>query len=550
MTKKKGFPILLLTLAYLSIAIFTLGYQHTPINGWRVLGYDVVYLELYSPTTIDSLYLLTHDHTPLSLEVYVYKDGSWEFCKKFKDGYYYSWRQVDLKLKAVDRLKLVFYGSGGRIDEAVLIDASGNKLPVKNIYSEAEGVDRLFDEQELVRFPFTHLSETYFDEIYYVRTAENYLNMEEPYEWTHPPLGKLILSLSILLLGFNPFGWRFMGVLFSALMLPLLYFFSQRMFKSQVAALTSTILIFFDFLHFTMGRMGTVDTFAVFFIILGHVFFFLNYDKLLTTGKLDAARILLGSVFFFLAFSVKWYAIYGYIGNIILLLVLLIKGAVTSEEPLKVRLWSMFLKPVTILVAALILGGLVYLSTFIPYMTLGHNINDVINRQWSMYSYHANLKAEHPFSSSWWSWPLIIRPLWLHVSDLADGIVSTIVAMGNPVIWWFGIAAVFVLLVDTLKNRDKVAVFLLVAFFSQWIPYMLITRCLFIYHFYMNVPILILILTYFLKDLPKLKFGVWILIGFLIAAGLLFALFYPVISGYPVSISYRDALRWFNSWIF
>jgi hypothetical protein len=40
---------------------------------------------------------------------------------------------------------------------------------------------RLNDEQSLVECPPTYLSETFFDEVYYVRTAENYLRLQYPY---------------------------------------------------------------------------------------------------------------------------------------------------------------------------------------------------------------------------------------------------------------------------------------------------------------------------------------------------------------------------------
>ena len=43
--------------------------------------------------------------------------------------------------------------------------------------------------------------ERYFDEIYYPRSAVEYLLWRPQYEWTHPPLTKLLIALSILLFG-------------------------------------------------------------------------------------------------------------------------------------------------------------------------------------------------------------------------------------------------------------------------------------------------------------------------------------------------------------
>jgi len=40
------------------------------------------------------------------------------------------------------------------------------------------------------------------------------------------------------------------------------------------------------------------------------------------------------------------------------------------------------------------------------------------------------------------------------------------------------------------------------------------------------------------------------MLSFVILAVALFALFYPVISGYPIATGYKDSLRWLSGWIF
>lgn len=71
------------------------------------------------------------------------------------------------------------------------------------------------------------MNSTYFDEIYHARTAWEHLNGVYPYEITHPPLGKIIISIGIALFGMTPFGWRFSGTLFGVLMLPVIYIFAK-----------------------------------------------------------------------------------------------------------------------------------------------------------------------------------------------------------------------------------------------------------------------------------------------------------------------------------
>lgn len=43
-----------------------------------------------------------------------------------------------------------------------------------------------------------------------------------------------------------------------------------------------------------------------------------------------------------------------------------------------------------------------------------------------MYRYHANLSADHPFTSDWYTWPLMLKPVWLYVSYPETGIKCTI----------------------------------------------------------------------------------------------------------------------------
>ena len=125
----------------------------------------------------------------------------------------------------------------------------------------------LFDEQDTIPDKSTWYNSSYFDEIYHPRTAYEHIRGIEPYEVSHPPLGKLILSVGIRLFGFTPFGWRFMGTLFGVLMLPILYVFLKNLFGRTAIAFCGTTLFAFDFMHLVQTRIATIDTYGVFFIL-------------------------------------------------------------------------------------------------------------------------------------------------------------------------------------------------------------------------------------------------------------------------------------------
>ena len=122
--------------------------------------------------------------------------------------------------------------------------------------------------------------------------------------------------------------------------------------------------------------------------------------------------------------------------------------------------------------------------------------------------------------------------------------------MGNPVIWWMGLPFLTVTALKAIKHQDKTSLYIVWLFLFQWIPYAFISRCLFIYHFYMNVPVIILSITEFLKDSWDSKWGKAFTLAYLLLVVLLFVLFYPVISGMRISYEYKEALRWFGSWLF
>jgi dolichyl-phosphate-mannose-protein mannosyltransferase len=137
------------------------------------------------------------------------------------------------------------------------------------------GFSALFDEQSLVPAKMDYMNSSYFDEVYHARTALENIQGIYPYEVSHPPLGKIIISLGIRMFGVTPFGWRFMGTLFGVLMLPAMYVFLKKLFGGTAVPACGTTIFAFDFMHFVQTRIATIDTYAVFFIILMYMFMYL-----------------------------------------------------------------------------------------------------------------------------------------------------------------------------------------------------------------------------------------------------------------------------------
>ena len=534
------------------MAIWNLGIDDAPTSTWIASHGESFYIDLGGPKNVSELYLLLK-RGEIDLELYTGRPGSWIGRITASLNGYYSWKKIGIDHET-RYMKLVFEPTFGEIVEIAVISEGVERIAVSQINGGNggdEGLMRLIDEQEKVKLPPTYVSETYFDEIYFVRAAEDYLTLDEPFEWSHPPLGKLILAAGISAFGYSPFGWRIMGVLFATLMIPVIYLLGKRMFGSWLGAFSSAFLLTFDFMHFTMARIATVDTFVVFFSLVSHFFFFTYFQDFLRRGREASNRpLFLAVVFFSLGFSTKWYILFGFAGQIFLFQ-LLRSGRLRESEDRPVFRRDAFSKnPSLTILGFITLSAIIYLLTFVPYLVIGHTLKDVYDRQWSMFHYHSVLSETHPFSSSWWSWPFILKPLWLYLSELPEGMVSTIAAMGNPAVWWIGLVSMGSAIEKVIREKDRICLFIITIFLFQWLPYALITRCTFIYHFYINVPLLCLATAYFINKSWNSRSGIITRLTYLIVIAALYVLFYPVISGSPIARSFIAYLRWFNSWKF
>jgi dolichyl-phosphate-mannose--protein O-mannosyl transferase len=119
----------------------------------------------------------------------------------------------------------------------------------------------------LIRWP----AEKIFDEIYYARAGEEYLKHLEIFEFTHPPLTKLVVTLSMMLfgglngLGDTGLGWRFLNVVVGALMVGVLYVFAKRLTGSTLFSVVAAGMLLFDGFHYVQSRIATPEITVAFF---------------------------------------------------------------------------------------------------------------------------------------------------------------------------------------------------------------------------------------------------------------------------------------------
>lgn len=476
-------------------------------------------------------------------------DGvSWSTLPVIKQDYIavLKWNTADISggFENARYVRISARGAGVHIGEIALFDKNGVQLPLT-------GGGAMTDEQELVPKRGTYMNSTYFDEIYHVRTAWEHIQNEKPYEITHPPLGKIMLSAGIRLWGLNPFGWRFMGTLAGVLMLPLLYIFIKKLFGITAAAVCGTAVFAFDFMHFTQTRIATIDSYSVLFILLMFLFmyeyFSLPYDA---PVKRTVCPLFFSGLFFGIGAASKWTVLYGGAGLAVIWLIRQIlclkhdRGAVRRLIP-------------TILLSLLfflVVPGLIYIAAYIPYGTaegiklFGRDYFELIlNNQKYMLNYHGQLTATHPYQSQWWQWVLDLRPILLYRYS-TEASVSAFASFGNPLFWWGGLCAMVTMVFKT-RRGDKRAMFILTGWLSCILPWVFISRCAFIYHYFPCTLFLALALCYIFYDMCRASpkgFDKAIAI-YTAGCGILFAVFYPALTGVEVPRTFTAAfLRWFG----
>ncbi|MGB9914906.1 MAG: glycosyltransferase family 39 protein [Candidatus Bathyarchaeales archaeon] len=564
--KQDLLSIAALCVIFFSVAAWNLGERQVPLTAWQVNGSQTFYIDLGEAQSVGTVYMLVKNGSS-TVQVYTGSPGGWSFRGNLSLKYpfaYYDWNKIEVNSET-RYVRFKFEQASAEILELAVLGQADQKLSIAAVNGEdsiGEGLQKLVDEQALVQVPPTYMSETYFDEVYFARTAENYLRLQYPYEWTHPPLGKLIQAAGIALFGYSPFGWRVMGVIAATLMIPVLYMLGKTLFESWIGGFAAAFLLTFDFMHFTMARMGTADTYVVLFSLASQLFFLLYLKNVLKSGWGTSVKPLFWAVLFFaLGFATKWIVLYGFAAQLAILAALRLREVAKLDKGLTGKLYAFTDPPFATVVAFLLLAILVYFLTYIPDILAGRSIVNVLGLQGGMLNYHATLTASHPFSSPWWTWPLLLRPVWLYVSYLPLNVKSTIVLLGNPAVWWIDFACIIGIAIFAVDRFRKAverrvhavglpALFILAFFFFQWLPYVLISRVTFLYHFYVNVPFLCLAAAYFISTYWSNRLVKVATTAYFACTVALFVLFYPVISGMPASTSFIDSLKWLNGWVF
>jgi len=258
-----------------------------------------------------------------------------------------------------------------------------------------------------------------------------------------------------------------------------------------------------------------------------------------------------------------------------------------------------------------LIPALTYYFSWIPYIQLDGN-NSFWDLQLETLDYHQRVGGltAHPYCSLWYSWPLMLRPIayfyqTAHTAQApppvigpptpsaAGVVIYDVHAMGNPFLWWFSTVAIILLLVllvqhgwqwlvswytvsrhatasaiseptlsEPASSRRSfattysnpyiwIAFYLVLNWAANLLPWVKVTRCLFLYH-YMESFLFALLGLGLVVDRwlyspfrSRQALGITVLVAVLLA----FIFWMPLYLGLPLSPSELQLRRWLSSWV-
>ncbi len=446
-----------------------------------------------------------------------------------------------------------------------------------------------------------------FDEVYFISFAGNY-SLGTYFFDTHPPLGKLIFFWFTNILGVHPNSvvgnigesidpsvllLRIVPMV-AGIILPLVVYYMCRNLKlSVIASALAGLLMCLENSLIVHSRFVLMDSTLILFGFISLLLYVIYRNKVGNASDKNSLRAnwtifyLIGSaIFIALATSVKWTGLF----FIFPIIIFEIERAISNHSDLPKRSKSIaksaFIYGTSILV--------IYMGFFaIHFSLLRHSgagndfmspeflstLNDtpqhsdpsIIPEKFfgkffelngRMFDANNSLTTKHPYSSKFYTWPFMARPIfyWEDPSTKLDrsGGHSRIYLMGNPTIYWLGTISVVLLLVylviEWLKGnlssvpRKRSLVFILIAFLSNFLPFILIGRVMFLYHYEAALIISIVAIAYYIDLINKKTIKIMVTASIIILSLASFLYFSPLTYGTKMSEQGYNSRAWFSSW--
>ncbi|MEM6581119.1 MAG: phospholipid carrier-dependent glycosyltransferase [Pseudomonadota bacterium] len=354
-------------------------------------------------------------------------------------------------------------------------------------------------------------AEVIFDEVHFGSFTEAYCCSGEYFFDIHPPVGKLLPALGLKLGGYDggqsfsgvgtpltevsPVLLRFVPALAGSLIPVLVFILLLQLGTSRWAALLGAWAVLFDNALLVQTRVLGLEGILLLSILAALVLALAARSARSSTGLVllsIAAGICVG-----MAVGTKF-------------------TGLTAGALVAIAFFMPLDRPFSIARTAVMCGCaaagamVIYVGAWVLHFTLldqpggghafgvptGDMMKDIIDIHQNMFAVNTGLTATHPNASPWWSWPFMWRPLYYHA-----GQGSSIYFVGNPLVWWTSALGMLVIVwlgarklslgpkfAGLTWSRWSLRLLPLTAFFIAYLPYSLVPRVLFLYHY---LPVLV-----------------------------------------------------------
>jgi dolichyl-phosphate-mannose-protein mannosyltransferase len=409
---------------------------------------------------------------------------------------------------------------------------------------------------------FGHPNQTVFDEVHFGKFVSAYYTQEYYFD-IHPPLGKLMIAGFAKLFQFKPafdfakigepfpdnkyLSLRFLPTI-AGIFLPIIIFLlALELGFTTWAAFTAGALIVLENALLTQSRYILLDIFLLDFGFSTLLFYFR------WKNRKNLANLLWMAIFGGLAISIKWTGA-AFLG---------LTGIIELIEAVRFFAWRKIGQLAIYFIAIPIL---IYFSIFtihfhlLPkagegdaFMSQNFRQKNVFQKfielNQEMYNANKTLTTPHSYSSKWYTWPFMIRPIyyWLGTST-TSATEQKIYFIGNPFIWWGSTVAFLYLFLNAIGRKffkDKIRLILLGGYLINYLPFIGIGRVMFLYHYLSALIFAILIFAYCLSQIKKPR-NIFIFI--ISVSALAFLYFAPLTYGLSLSSQAFMNRMWLKTW--
>lgn len=432
-----------------------------------------------------------------------------------------------------------------------------------------------------------------FDEVYYAKFANNYLTNTQFFN-SHPPLSQYLIAIGIwigdrlpigqdnvnMLTGslHSTFSYRWMNALFGSLILPVVAALAYQLSQRMSYAFLATLFISLDGLFLIESRYALNNVYLVFFGLLGQLLVLIASRQ---SGNRRLLLMLGAGASFGASIACKWNGLWFLLGIYIFLILAKVWKLIKSESQSSATDPSLLdrlakIQIVELIISLVIVPIVVYSLLWIPHLIQNPQPN-FIDVQWMILNYHeqiGNGAKVHPYCANWYTWPLLMRPLAYYFTEYKPDYYYDVHAMGNPLLWWLALAAIFgsIWLIiknfglallrelnidarnERLQQRIVIPLFIVTNYAANLLPWARVTRCLYIYHYMGAVLFAIVGLAWFVDLGLRSSSRLWQVAGlttiFGVAAAFVFWL--PIFLGLSIEktdLHYRLWDFWIFNWI-